>query len=106
MAPLQSGSGLISVVPDTTEVQANTRSLGCHQKPGADMRVILQLGHIDLSGLHCHKDAMLMSGPRLLLKAGSELMSMAPDTIKGNANASGLGHHIRPCLCLRTTMLI
>lgn len=56
--------------------------------------------------------AMVSFGPGLLLKTisefmalfhpGSVLVSMAPETIKNNADARGMGFHLGQCWCLRT----
>lgn len=39
-----------------------------------------------------------MSGSVVLPQPGSELVSVAPDTIRGHANARILGHHVGPML--------
>lgn len=45
-----------------------------------------------------------MSGSVTLLQWGSALMSIAPETIKGHANARDQCHHSAPCRCPRTML--
>ncbi|MEJ1284940.1 hypothetical protein NN561_015930 [Cricetulus griseus] len=47
--------------------------------------------------------AMVLSGPALLLRTMTGSMA-SPDTIKGNANARGLGCHLWPYWCLRALL--
>lgn len=44
MTLLQPGIGLISMATGITECHANDLGLGCHLRPGGDLRVMLQLG--------------------------------------------------------------
>lgn len=88
MALLHLGSGLISMAPDTSKNLENTQGLGCHLRPGRDLRVILKLGSYRCECLALTQVAMVTSKLRLLQRtvSGSVLMSVVHGT-KGHMDA-------------------
>lgn len=84
------GSGMISMAPDTIKGLENTQDLGCHLRPGRDLRVMLKLGSYRSEWLALTQVAMVTSKPRLLQRTvsgpvvlpqpGSVLMSVVHGT--------------------------
>ena len=102
------------VAPDTIKGYANAKGLGLHLGPCWCLRVTLPIESYQSEWCVLPPGAMVLSISGLLPRAmsgsvapskpGSELMSVAPDTIEGLADIRGLDCHLGPCWGLRGTL--